>query len=195
MPTSTPTSPVPVASAPAEHDLPTSLTLGDLEVALVRWPEEASLREGLAALGRPRLLLVESGSLPPDVLDGPEDWLRCPPDPAELLWRAQHLRHRFGPDLSQQELVLEEHGVLRRGDRWVAVSEAQLPILQLLLDRIDRVVPFDDVVDAYGTEGGSSVPASVRTVVSRLEQRIRPLGIDILSVRRRGIVLRSNPTG
>jgi hypothetical protein len=193
MSTSAPASPAAAAPAPSERDLPTSLTLGDLEVALIRWPEEASLREGLAARGRPRHLLVEQGALPPDILDGPEDWLRCPPDPAELLWRAQHVRHRAAPTVAEQELVLEDHGVLRRGDRWVAISEAQLPILELLLEHLDRVVPFDEVVAAYGAEGGSSVPASVRTVVSRLEQRIRPLGIDILSVRRRGIVLRSNP--
>jgi hypothetical protein len=187
------TSVSPAAGTTADLDLPTSLTIGDLDVALLRWPVEASLREGLAALGRPRLLLVEPGAIPPDTLDGAEDWLRSPPDPAELLWRAQHLRQRTGPvDLG--ELVLEEdQGILRRGDRWVAVSEAQLPILKLLLDHLDRVVPFDDVVAAYGAEGGSSVPASVRTVVSRLEARIRPLGVDVLSVRRRGIVLRSNP--
>jgi hypothetical protein len=195
MSTSTPASHAAAGSGPTEPELPTSLTLGDLEVALVRWPEEASLREGLAALGRPRLLLVEQGSLPPDTLDGPEDWLRSPPDPAELLWRAQHLRHRFGPGVHGEDLVLEDHGVLRRGEKWVAISEAQLPILQLLLDNVDRVVPFDEVVAAYGAEGGSSVPASVRTVVSRLEQRIAPLGVDIVSVRRRGIVLRTNPKG
>jgi hypothetical protein len=175
-----------------ELDLPTSLTIGDLEVALVRWPAEASLREGLAALGRPRLLVVEPGALPPDRLDGAEDWLRSPPDPAELLWRAQHLRQRYLP-ADGADLVLEDHGVLRRGTRWVSVSEAQVPILELLLANLDKVVPFDDVVAAYRSEGGSGVPASVRTVVSRLEARIRPLGVDVLSIRRRGIVLRSNP--
>jgi hypothetical protein len=182
------------SGAEPELDLPSAIGVGDLEVALVRWPAEASLREGLAALGRPRLLLVEAGALPPETLDEAEDWLRSPPDPAELLWRAKHLRQRLAP-AAAAPLVLDDHGVLRRGDRWVTVSEAQVPILELLLANLDKVVPFEDVIAAYRSVGGSAVPASVRTVVSRLEARIRPLGVDVLSIRRRGIVLRSKPDG
>lgn len=173
--------------------LPSSVALGSVEVALLRWPEEASVRQAMAALGRPRLLLVEPGSLPPESLDGLEDWLRWPPDPAELLLRAQHLGQRSTP-VDDHPLVLDDDGVLHRGDRWVAVSDTQLPVLHLLLDNVDRVVPFEALSDAYQSAGGSGHPASVRTSLARISRRVRPLGVEVVSIRRRGMVLRSGPT-
>ena len=163
--------------------------LPEPEVTLVRWPEEASLREALAALGRPRMLLVQPGLLPPADLDATEDWLRWPPDPAELDVRVRTLRSRL-PDPVDLALAFDDDGILRRGDRWVAVSEAQTPILRLLFDHLDRVVRFDAVVEAYASGGGSSHPASVRTVLSRLDARVRTVGLEVTSVRRRGVVLR-----
>jgi hypothetical protein len=171
---------------------PSSLALGEVDVAIVRWPEEASIRHALAALGRPRLLLVDPGAQPPDPLGGPEDWLRWPPDPAELLFRAQHLSQRAG-DTAPLAVELDDDGLLRRGDHWVAISEAQLPVLRLLLANVDRVVRFDAIVQAYESGGGSGHPASVRTGLSRLEARLRSIGIDVESVRRRGVILRSTP--
>lgn len=183
---------MPTPASPSLDPLPTSVTLGSVDVALLRWPEEASVRQAMAALGRPRLLLVEPGSLPPESLDGLEDWLRWPPDPAELLLRAQHLGQRSTP-VDDPPLVLDDDGMLRRGDRWAAVSETQLPVLRLLLDNIDRVVPFDAIVEAYRSAGGSSHPASVRTSLVRISARVRPLGVELVSVRRRGMVLRGTP--
>lgn len=175
--------------------LPTSLGLGGVDVALVRWPQEAATRDALVAVGQPRLLLVEPGSTPPASLEGAEDWLRWPPDPAELLHRAHHLSQRAAVEELHPLVLDDEDGMLRRGDRWVAVSDAQLPILQLLLSRFDRIVSFEEVVEVYVAVGGSSHPASVRTVLSRLESRIRPLGVEIHSIRRRGVVLRDLPRG
>jgi hypothetical protein len=173
----------------AVEQLPKSITLGQVEVALVRWPEEASIRDALAALGRARLLLVDPGAAPPTAFDAGEDWLRWPPDPAELMLRAQHLSQRQRP-AELPPVELDRDGMLRRGERWVAVSEAQLPILRLLLDNMGRVVRFESILEAYGSVGGSQHPASVRTVLSRIEARVRPLGLEISSVRRRGVVLR-----
>lgn len=180
------------ATAPPALDPPSSMALGEVDVAIVRWPEEASIRAALAALGRPRLLLVDPGGEPPDPLEGPEDWLRWPPDPAELLLRAQHLSRRAGAPVPVA-LELDDDGILRRGDRWVAISEAQLPVLRLLLANLDRVVRFEAIVQAYESGGGSGHPASVRTGLSRLEGRLRTLGVDVESVRRRGVILRSTP--
>lgn len=169
---------------------PTSVAHGEVEVALVRWPVEASMRDALAALGRPRLLLVEPGVQPPDTVDLEEDWLRWPPEPAELLLRAQTLSRRAAESVEPLPFVLDEHGVLHRGDRWVAISETQVPILELLLNSLGRVVRLDTITEAYIAAGGSGHPASVRTALSRLEARLRPVGLDLTSVRRRGVVLR-----
>lgn len=175
----------------ATTPFPKAIELGDVEVALVRWPEEASLRDALAALGRPRLLLVDPGAAPPTTFDAGEDWLRWPPEPAELMLRARHLSQRALP-VALPPLELDDDGVLRRGERWVAVSEAQLPIVRLLLGNLGRVVRFESIVEAYASVGGSQHPASVRTVLSRIEARIRPLGVELTAVRRRGVVLRDS---
>lgn len=170
-----------------------TVTVTDVEVALVRWPEEDSLRRGLAALGRPRLLLVDEGVHPPEPLDHLEDWLRWPPDPSDLMVRVLNLRRRGAP-ASAVPLVLDGDGLLRRGDQWVAVSEGQLPILRLLLDNLDRVVRIETIAEVYANGGGSQNHASVRTMLSRLGERVRPLGLELVSIRRRGLVLRTFST-
>jgi hypothetical protein len=182
--------PEPELRDPATDHLPTSIGVGDVDVTIVRWPEEASVRDVLSLLGRPRLLLVEPGFQPPDPLELEEDWLRWPPDPGELLLRAKTLGQRV-PPAHEPDPVVDGDGILRRGDRWLAISPAQLPVLRLLLDHVDEVVRFDDIVDAYASSGGSRLPASVRTVVSRLEARIAPLGLEVVTIRGRGVMLRS----
>src|SRR5438128_218716 len=51
-----------------------------IDVALVPWPDERSLAEGLARDARPRVLLVEATADAPDVRDPLEDWARVPVD-------------------------------------------------------------------------------------------------------------------
>ena len=170
--------------------LPTSIGVGDVDVAIVRWPEEAAVRDVLALLDRPRLLLVEPGFQPPDPLELAEDWLRWPPDPGELLVRAKTLAQR-APGRSEAPPILDADGILRRGDHWVVISPAQQPVLRLLLSRMGQVVRFDEIVDAYAAAGGSGLASSVRTVVSRLEARIAPLGLEVLTIRGRGMVLQT----
>jgi hypothetical protein len=184
-------SPAPPASPLPTTAIPTSITVGPLEVAVLRWPEEAALRRALGALHRPRLLLVDMGTTAPWSLDDAEDWLRWPPDPEELLLRARHLADRLADQEPAAPLELDEHGVLRRGERWVSISPAQLPVVRLLLEHADRVVRFEEVVRTYATAGGSEHPASVRTVLSRIDAKVRRLGLEVASVRRRGIVLRT----
>jgi hypothetical protein len=87
------------------------------------------------------------------------------------------------------EPVLDEDGLLRMGARWVAISDAQLPIVRLLLEHRDRVVRFEAITEAYVAGGGSGHVASVRTVLSRISIRLRRVGLELVSVRRRGVVL------
>lgn len=174
---------------PAGAVLPASIPIGDVDVALVRWPTERAIRDALAALDRPRLLLVDVGEAPPDALDPAEDWLRWPADHDEVLLRAHHLSQRV-PRAQRPPLVLDDEGMLRRGERWVSISDAQLPVVELLVTSLGRVVRFEAIVEAYSSVGGSAHPPSVRTVLSRIDARLRPLGLELSSVRRRGVVLR-----
>jgi hypothetical protein len=181
--------PITVSPAP-DVDVEVDVDIAvDVDVAILRWPEDDALRVGLAALGRPRILLVDDGIAPPEPVDHLEDWLRWPPDPDELAVRSRSVSRRALP--VEHAPVVDEDGLLRRGERWIAVSDAQLPVVHLLVDHLDRVVRFDTIVAAYAANGGSDHGPSVRTMLSRLDARVRPLGLGLRSVRRRGVVLHS----
>lgn len=157
------------------------------DVAVLRWPADDSLRQGLVALGRPRLLLIEEGVEPPEPVDQLEDWLRSPADPIDLEVRTNHLQRRTS---SEQDVHPHlDDGLLRVGTAWVAITAVQIPVLELLLANFDRVVPFTQVVDAYASAGGSDHPTSVRTVLVRLGARVTTVGLGLVSVRQRGVML------
>jgi hypothetical protein len=160
------------------------------DVAIVDWPMEDERRRQLAVLGQPRLLLVPSGVEPPELLDDLEDWIRSPADPIDLMARSKHLRIRAS-QLEAPAPVLDDDGLLWVGDAWVAITDAQLPVVRLLLEHADRVVRLDALVAAYVSGGGSDHPASVRTLMSRLGGRLAPLGLELVTVRRRGMLLRT----
>lgn len=162
---------------------------GPTEVTLLRWPADESIRLGLAALGRPRILLVDDGLQPPEPVDQLEDWLHWPPDPTDLMVRTNHLSRRAA-DETEQRPRLDDDGLLRFGNRWAAVSDPQVPLVQLLLVHLDRVVPFEQLVAIYREAGGSGHPASVRTVLARLGARVAEVGLELVTVRQRGVMLR-----
>ena len=159
-------------------------------VAVVEWPAEDLRRRHLARVGRPRLLLVPVGVHPPSPLDELEDWIRSPADPIDLMARSQHLWDRAAT-LDVPEPMLDDDGLLWVGEAWVAITDAQLPVVRLLVDNRDRVVRLETLVAAYVEAGGSDLPASVRTLMSRLSNRLGPLGLELVTVRRRGMLLRT----
>jgi hypothetical protein len=62
-----------------------------IEVALVPWPDDDSVRDDPALVGRPRVLLIASSVSPPDVRDPLEDWVRVPVDHGDVEVRARRL--------------------------------------------------------------------------------------------------------
>lgn len=162
--------------------------LVDAEVAVLRWPNEEPLRRQLVVLGLPRMLLLEPGTAPPAELDELEDWMRIPADPSDLRARARSL-HARSRTVTRPSPVLDDDGLLWMGTRWVAITEPQVPVVRLLLEHLDRVVRTEAVVAAYEGAGGSGHPASVRTLVSRLGARVATLGLELVTVRRRGVLL------
>jgi two-component system OmpR family response regulator len=164
----------------------------DADVSVLRWPAEEPLRQQLAWFGLPRLLLLDPGVQPPDSLDGLEDWMRAPADPVDLRTRSLALQRRAA-EPTRQAPFLDDDDLLWVGSTWVSITTAQAPVLRLLLDHLDRVVRFDTVVTAYETAGRSGHPASVRTLLSRLGARVRPAGLDLVTVRRRGVLLTTSP--
>jgi DNA-binding winged helix-turn-helix (wHTH) protein len=85
--------------------------------------------------------------------------------------------------------VIDADGLLRFDGRWVAVSETQLPVVELLVARFGELVSNDAVLAAYGTGGGTTTRTALRPLVHRLRQRLDPIGLTLHVVRRRGVVL------
>ena len=158
------------------------------DVPVVPWPSHEETGQLLASMRLPRLLLVAPGQLPPVPLDELEDWMREPADPVDLSARAHALQARADhSELSPP--FLDSDGLLWVGATWVAITHQQVPVVELLLKNLDRVVTMETIVAAYVAEGGSAHPPSVRTLITRLSVRIRVVGLELITVRRRGVVL------
>jgi DNA-binding winged helix-turn-helix (wHTH) protein len=83
---------------------------------------------------------------------------------------------------------LDPDGLLRRRDRWVAVSPHEEAVLHLLLDRWGQLVPRASLAAAVWPDASASSRA-LNTLVGRLRKRLGPLGLTIETIRARGFVL------
>jgi hypothetical protein len=113
-----------------------------VEVALVRWPAEAERRASLNEAGAPCLLLVESGPAP--VVSGPvEDWIRVPASDADIAARIESMRRRLEPTVEDSPLspVVDDHGILRWGERWVSLSPLEARLVGALVECPTTAVP------------------------------------------------------
>lgn len=84
---------------------------------------------------------------------------------------------------------LDEDGLLRVGTQWVAIPDAQIPVVTLLVNRYGRVVRKDALIAAYVGAGNSGHDASIRSLVARLARRVARLGLQLHTVRGRGVML------
>lgn len=155
-------------------------------MSLVRWPAERERRETLRRAGEPRLLLVEQGS-PPLPSDHREDWIRLPADDVDLRVRVEALRRRLGTHAAELP-QLDEDGVLRMADRWVALPPVEARLAASLVARFGAVVSRNALTTA-GWPGGSPGRNALDVHVLRLRRRVAPLHLAIRTVRSRGYLL------
>ena len=160
-----------------------------LSVSLLVWPAEDDLRRQMGAVGQPRLLLVDPEVAPPELLDSLEDWVRTPADAADVEARAKALLARVTPP-APGEPSLDDDGLLHVGASWVVIPSRQVAVMRLLLDNVNRVVRTEAITEACVAAGASGHPASVRTLLTRLGARVRPVGLELVTVRQRGVLLR-----
>src|SRR3954469_9498972 len=87
-------------------------------VEILAWPAEADRAARIKERGDARLLLVAADAEPPTDRDDRTDWVRLPVSHRDVMARVDALRDRADAGTAP---VVDEHGVLRRADRWVAL--------------------------------------------------------------------------
>jgi DNA-binding response OmpR family regulator len=159
-------------------------------VALLAWPADADHRDRLAALGRPRLLVVDPTAAPPSSADLLEDWVRSPADPEELAFRratlAERARRRARPAVLP---VLDADDILRLGDEWLALPPLEARIVGRLLATPGAVVRRADLVAAAWPDGPPTDPRALDVRVKVLRKRLAAFGLRIHTVAQRGHLL------
>lgn len=168
---------------------------GRPEIALVRWPEQESTRTALRASGRPRVLLLSPSTPAPEPGDALEDWVRIPVAEADLRARVRWLAHRVAQGagmvtapLVEATPVLDDDGLFRVGDQWVALPPVEHRLARALLAKMGTVVTRDALSRAGWPEGAPGRNA-LDVHVLRLRRRLAPLHLTIHTVRSRGYLL------
>ena len=165
-------------------------------VALLHWPDQEHERQLAAASGRPRLLLLQAGVVPPNGADALEDWVRVPAEPEELTVRLATLRLRArrraqAPDRPR----VDGAGLLHLAGAWVALSELEHRLAALLVEHLGTVVPREDLVERGWPKGPPTDPRALDGRIKALRRSIAPLGLRIHAVAGRGYLLAPPPTG
>jgi hypothetical protein len=155
-------------------------------VRLIPWPADDDLRSQLADSGVPCLLLVAPDAPPPEDWSELEDWVRLPLDPDELQGRARTLRRRAR---AGERPWFDEDGLLRAGDRWLALPAGPRAVVDLLVRRFGEVVNADELAKTYLAAGGSSGDSARKTMIVRIRHRIAELGLELHNVRDSGYLL------
>jgi hypothetical protein len=156
------------------------------EVFVLRWPAESEELARLADSHRPRLLLVADGAEPPTTDDCLQDWVQMPARDRELEARLAGLRARAASHSPPP--TIDHHGRrFYRGD-WVALSPVERRLLAVLLAHFGRVVVEHDLLD-HVWPGQPPTSNAFRVHLTRMRRRIRPLGLEIRTVRSQGFVL------
>ena len=157
-----------------------------MHVELVHLPDDGARLPALRAAGTPRLLLVGADQAPPKLVDDREDWVWLPLDPAEVIARIENLERRMGE--VRPIVQLDEDGLVRVGDRWVALPPMEERLIRLLLANFGAVVTRQALREAAWPAGAPS-PSALTVQMVRLRSRVETVGLTVRTVRGRGYVL------
>lgn len=160
---------------------------GAAAVALIVWPTEAEQRDTLAALGKPRLLVLAEGASPPELIDCMEDWVSVPVSEEELRARTEALALRAR---CHHQLVpaFDDEGFLRYGDHRIHLPPVEARLVGALLERYGAVVGASRLIRA-GWPDGAPTRGMLDVRIHRLRRRLTPVGLSIRTVRQRGWML------
>jgi hypothetical protein len=157
-----------------------------VDVPLVRWPDNAGVRERLARIGSPCVLVVGPAERAPTRWTEVEDWVRQSAPPAEFVTRATTVARRA--DLLARPCFERGNVVTFRG-RSVTVPRTQAALVAELVHRFGATVP-DSEIRTLCTQGGvSNHGEAVKTALRRLKATLSALGLRLTRVRASGYVL------
>jgi hypothetical protein len=97
------------------------------------------------------------------------------------------------PDLADHRPSIDEDGLLWFDDRWVALTELQVPVVGLLIDRLGVMVSASELAVPYAAAGGSDDPAALRSLMFRVAQQLASVGLAVTFARRRAGMLVTAP--
>jgi len=158
------------------------------DVVVLHWPEDAAQVKRLSAARLPRLLFVGPGADPPEGGDCEEDWVRLPADDGDVRARLSALSRRASRHQAHPEV--DVHGRLLHRGRWVSLPPIDQRLLRLLVERFGAVVPTEELVRGAWDE--PPTPNALRVHLTRLRQRLAPLGLQLRNVYNTGVVLEEN---
>ncbi|MGD2101052.1 MAG: winged helix-turn-helix domain-containing protein [Acidimicrobiia bacterium] len=158
-----------------------------MDVALIQWPSDETLRSELAERGHPRLLLVEPGSEPPICEDPLEDWVRLPVPRVDRNARVRVLEARFAEGDHHIPTIDAVGTLTYRGAR-TQLSETQTRLISPMIARFGAVVGRDELSAAAWPETDATAN-SLDVAVGRLRRQLAPVGLRISTVRSRGYLL------
>jgi DNA-binding response OmpR family regulator len=162
-----------------------------MDVALIKWPSDESLRLDLAEQGHPRLLLVEPEADPPECTDILEDWVRLPVSRQDRNARIRTLESRVGESRAPVPTI-DDHGMLEYRDLRTQLSPIQTELVKPMIDRFGAVVPRDRLI-AAGWPEGETTANTLDVTMGRLRRQLFNVGLKIRTVRSRGYLLTDAP--
>ena len=161
-----------------------------MDVELVRWPEDAVRLAALRAEAAPRLLVVAPEAAPPEPnADCLEDWVRLPAPETDLQARLQALAARSHQHGGRPSLDVD--GVLHFQNQGIPLPPVEQALVAVLLERYRAVVSRD----ALTRRAWNQRPPRRNTLdvhMVRLRRRIKPIGLEIRTVRSRGYLLQGS---
>ena len=158
-----------------------------MDVAFIRWPDDADRRAALVEERRPRLLLLDAGVRPPDITDCFEDWVVLPVEETELASRTRALNARVAKHQAVEPTV-DDAGVLRYGDRLLVLPPVEARLAAALVARFG-VVLRRDALAASGWPDGPPGRNALDVHLVRLRRRLAGMGLTLRTVRSRGYLL------
>lgn len=167
-------------------------TVRCVDVAFIRWPDDAERRAILVEERRPRLLLLDPGERPPEITDCFEDWVVLPVEESELASRTRALATRVAAHQASEPTV-DDAGVLRFGDRLLVLPPVEARLAAALVARFGVVVRRESLA-ASGWPDGPPGRNALDVHLVRLRRRLSGMGLILRTVRSRGYLLEAAPT-